>query len=168
MCFTRKHVCFNNWPYHAIDLHHGIRLIFHCDTVLFLFCFCSLFVCFVFVFCLFVCYCFCYSTKVLHVVYHMNYAHNPRVVFFVTNRFYTDPSEDRVNTLRLRQNCRHFADDIFKCTSLNGNVWNSLKHSLELVRKGRINNIPSLVHIMVYLTGHICVTRSHRVKNQPC
>ena len=28
-----------------------------------------------------------------------------------------------VNTLRPRQNGRHFADDIFKCIFLNENVW---------------------------------------------
>ena len=27
------------------------------------------------------------------------------------------------NTLRPRQNCRHFPDDIFKCIFFNENVW---------------------------------------------
>ena len=31
------------------------------------------------------------------------------------------------NTLRLRQNGCHFADDIFKCIFLNKNVWISIK-----------------------------------------
>ena len=50
-----------------------------------------------------------------------------------------------VNTLRPRQNGRHFADDIFKCILLNENVWSSIKISLKFVRKGPINNIPALV-----------------------
>ena len=48
-----------------------------------------------------------------------------------------------LNTLRPRQNDRHFADDIFKCTFLNENIWISLKISLKFVPKVRINNIPA-------------------------
>ena len=55
-----------------------------------------------------------------------------------------------INTLRLRQNRRHFADDIFKCILLNENVWIPNKISLKFVPKGRINNIPSLVQIMAW------------------
>ena len=50
-----------------------------------------------------------------------------------------------VNTLRPRQNGRHFADDIFKCIFLNENAWISLKISLKCVPKVRIHNIPALV-----------------------
>ena len=54
-----------------------------------------------------------------------------------------------INTLRPRQNERHFADDIFNCILLNENVWwNLIKISLKFVPKGPINNIPSLVQIM--------------------
>ena len=78
------------------------------------------------------------------------------------------------NTLRPRQNGRHFADDIFKCIFLNENVWMPIKISMKFVPKGPINNIPSLVQIMAWrrpgdkplsepmmvsLTTHICVTR---------
>ena len=78
-----------------------------------------------------------------------------------------------VNTLRPRQNGRHFADDIFKCFILNENVWIPIKISLKVVPKGPINNIPALVQIMAWrrpgdkpLSGpmmvrlpmHICVT----------
>ena len=78
------------------------------------------------------------------------------------------------NTLRPRQNGRHFADDVFKCIYLNENMWISLKISLKFVHKGLINNIPSLVQIMAWcrpggkplsepmmvsLLTHICVTR---------
>ena len=79
-----------------------------------------------------------------------------------------------VNTLRPRQNGRHFADHIFKCIFLNENVRIPIKISLKFVPKGPINNIPSLVQIMAWhrpgdkplsepmivtLLTHICVTR---------
>ena len=79
-----------------------------------------------------------------------------------------------INTLRPRQNGRHFADDIFKCIFLNENVWISIRISLKFVPKGLINNIPALVQIMAWrrpgdkplfepmmasLLTHICVTR---------
>ena len=84
-----------------------------------------------------------------------------------------------LNTLRPRQNGRHFADDIFKCIFLNENVWISLQISLKFVPKGPINNIPALVQIMAWrrpgdkslseprmesLLTHICVTRPQWVK----
>ena len=84
-----------------------------------------------------------------------------------------------VNTLRPRQNGRHFADDIIKCIFLNENVWISIRISLKFVHRGPINNIPSLVQIMAWrrpgdkplsepmmvnLLTHICVTRPQWVK----
>ena len=81
-----------------------------------------------------------------------------------------------LNTLRLRRNGRHFADDTFKRIFLNENVWVSIKISLKFVSKGPINNIPALVRIMAWrrsgdkplsepmmvsLPTHICVTRPH-------
>ena len=80
----------------------------------------------------------------------------------------------KVNTLRPRQNGRHFADDIFKRNFLNENIWIPIKISLKFVPKGPINNIPALVQIMAWrrsgdnplsepmminLLTHICVTR---------
>ena len=50
-----------------------------------------------------------------------------------------------INTLRPRQNGRHFPDDILKCIFLNENVLISIKISLKFVPKGQIDNIPSLV-----------------------
>ena len=50
-----------------------------------------------------------------------------------------------LNTLRPRQNGRHFADDIFKCIFLNENAIISTKISLNFVPKSPINNIPALV-----------------------
>ena len=88
--------------------------------------------------------------------------------------------EIEANTLRPRQNGRHFADDVFKCILLNGNVWIPIKISLKFVPKGPINNIPSLVLIMAWrrssdkpssepmmvrLKTHICVTRLQWVKD---
>ena len=84
-----------------------------------------------------------------------------------------------LNSLRPRQNGRHFADDIFKCIFLNENVWIPIKIALKFVPKGPINNIPALVQIMpwrrpgdktlsetmmVILLTHICVTRPQWVK----
>ena len=78
------------------------------------------------------------------------------------------------NTLRPRQNERHFADDIFKCIFVNENVWIWVKISLKSVSMGPINNIPALVQIMAWrrpgdrplsepmmvsLPTRICVTR---------
>ena len=84
------------------------------------------------------------------------------------------------NTLRPRQNGRHFADDIFKCIFLNENIWILIQISLEFVPKGPINNFPALVQIMACrqpgdnplselmmasLLTHICVTRLQWVNN---
>ena len=88
-------------------------------------------------------------------------------------------SEWVINTLRPRQNCHHFADDIFKCIFLNENVLISLKISLKFVPMVQINNIPALVLIMAWrrpgdkplsepmmvcLLTQICVTRPQWVK----
>ena len=85
-----------------------------------------------------------------------------------------------VNTLRPRQNGRHFPDDIFKCIFFNRNDWISFKTSLNFIPKGPINNISALVQKMAWrrpgdkplsepmmfgLLTHICVTRPQWVKN---
>ena len=54
------------------------------------------------------------------------------------------------NTLRPRQNGRHFADDIIKCILLNENVWILIKILLKFVPKGPINNITALAQIMAW------------------
>ena len=84
-----------------------------------------------------------------------------------------------INTVRPRQNGRHFADDTFKCIFLNENAWISLKISQKFVPKVRITNILALVQIMAWrqpgdkplsepmmvsLLMHICVTRPQWVK----
>ena len=83
-------------------------------------------------------------------------------------------NDNSFNTLRWRQNGRHFADDTFKRIFLNENVIISTEISLKFVPKGPINNIPALVQIMAWrrsgdkplsepvmvsLLTHICVTR---------
>ena len=58
---------------------------------------------------------------------------------------FIDMLNQAVNSLRPRQNGRHFADAILKCIFLNGNVWIPIESSLKFVPKGPINNIPALV-----------------------
>ena len=45
-----------------------------------------------------------------------------------------------LNTLRPRQNGRHFPDDIFKCFILSENVWISIKISLMFIPNGPIRS----------------------------
>ena len=100
--------------------------------------------------------------------------------------FYFDPTKNEliirqayINTLRPRQNGRHFADDIFKRDFLNENIWIQIKISLKFVHKGPINNIPAMVQMMAWrrpghnplsepmivnLSTHICVTRPQWVR----
>ena len=56
---------------------------------------------------------------------------------------------ESVNTLGLKQNCRHFAD-IFECVFLKENAWTSLKTSLKFVSKVLIYNILALIQIMAW------------------
>ena len=58
--------------------------------------------------------------------------------------------ENKVNTLRPRQNSCHFAADIFECIFLNENVWISFKISLKFVPMGPFNNIPALVSLPIH------------------
>ena len=85
-----------------------------------------------------------------------------------------------LNTLRPRQNGRHFADHTFKRISLNEDARISIKISLKFVPKGPINNNTAMVQIMALrrsgakplsepmmasLLTHICVTRPQWVKH---
>ena len=54
------------------------------------------------------------------------------------------------NTLRPRQNGRHFANDIFKCNFVNEKAWFSITISLKFVPQDPVNNIPTLVEIMAW------------------
>ena len=79
-----------------------------------------------------------------------------------------------LNTLRPRQDGRHFTDDIFACILFNENCCILIKFSLKYVRKVPIDNNPALIQIMAWrrsgdtllsepmmvsLLTHICVTR---------
>ena len=87
----------------------------------------------------------------------------------------------QVNTLRLRQNCRHFSDDAFKCIFLHENCRILHEISLKFVLKGPLNNITGLVQIMAWcrlgtkllsepmmvrLPTQICITRPQWVKSK--
>ena len=107
----------------------------------------------------------------------IRFSHNHLRITFLTQCMITGGScywANTVNTLRPRQNGRHFPDDIFKCIFLNENVWISIKISLKVAPKGPIEIIPALVQIMawrlpgdkslseplmVILSTHIYVTR---------
>ena len=86
---------------------------------------------------------------------------------------------ETLNTLRPRQNGRHFPDDIFNWIFVNENAWISINISLKFVPSGPINNIAALVQIMawrrpgdkplsepmlVFVPTHIWVTRPQWVK----
>ena len=94
-------------------------------------------------------------------------------VWYVHDWMYDMTEAWHVNILRPRQNGHHFADSIFKCILLNGNVWISINISQKIVSKGQINNVPTLVQIlawrrlgnkplsepmMVIFLMHICIT----------
>ena len=55
-----------------------------------------------------------------------------------------------INTLRMRQNGCHFADNVFKSIFLNENVWILIIIALKYVPEGPNNNIPALVQIMAW------------------
>ena len=95
---------------------------------------------------------------------------------------FTSENLRALNTLRPRQNGRHFPDDIFKCIFLFENIWIWIKISLKFVPKVRISNIPALLRIMAWhrigdkplselvmvnLLTHIYVTRPQWVKRPP-
>ena len=55
-----------------------------------------------------------------------------------------------INTLRQRQNGRHFADAIFRCIFVYEKFWILIKISLEFVPKGPIDNNSTLVQVMAW------------------
>ena len=70
-----------------------------------------------------------------------------------------------LNTLRPRQNGRHFPDDLYKCIFLNENVWILIRISLKFVPKGPINNNPALVQIMAWRRPGDKPLSGHRMEN---
>ena len=73
-----------------------------------------------------------------------------------------------VNTLRPRQNGRHFADDTFNRNFVNENARIWIKFSLKFVPKGPINNIPLLVQIMAWCRPSIKRLKSGVSENTLC
>ena len=112
---------------------------------------------------------------------HQRNSRNAVLFYEISTAIWVDGRCQSVNTLRPRQNGRHFAADIFKYIFLNENVWIPIKISLKFVPKGWINNIPALVPMMAWrrpgdkplsepmldsLLTHICVTRPQWVKGR--
>ena len=108
--------------------------------------------------------CFCWALGTLGLM------HSESLRFITWHQF---------NTMRPRQNARHFADDTFNRIFVKEIVRISIKFSLKFVPKGPINNITALFQIiawrrpgdkplsepvMVSLLTHICVTRPQWVK----
>ena len=73
------------------------------------------------------------------------------------------------NTLRPRQNGRHFPDNILKCILLNENVSISIMISLKFVPKDLIYTIPGdkilSKPMMISLLIHICITQPQWVNS---
>ena len=61
-----------------------------------------------------------------------------------------DFERSEFNTLRPKQNCRNFPDDIFKCIFFNENIRISIEMSLKFVPVVPINNTPALVQILAW------------------
>ena len=110
----------------------------------------------------------------IHLKYVCKCPINKTTKIYPGHRFCRQTASYNLNTLRPRQDGRHFADDTFKLIFLNENVRISIKISLKFVPKGPIKNIPALVQIMAWrrsgdkplsepmmvcLLTHICVTR---------
>ena len=74
----------------------------------------------------------------------------PLSVIFKIIEELTEDTSSVINTLRLRQNGRHFTDDIFKCIFLNENMFEFRLKFHWFVPKGSIKNIPALVQIMAW------------------
>ena len=55
-----------------------------------------------------------------------------------------------LNTLRSRQNGRHFPDDNFKCIFLDENMEIAINIALKFVPQRQINNITALVQLMAW------------------
>ena len=102
---------------------------------------------------------------------HAKYEHIGNLINLHTE---ASSSNVHVDTLRLRQNGRHFPDDTFKLIFLNENVRVSITISLKFVPKGPSNNFLALVQIMAWcrpgnkplsepmivsLLMHICISR---------
>ena len=66
----------------------------------------------------------------------------------VVRQIITSPALHWFNTLRLRQNGHHFADNTFNRIFFNENVIILIELSQKFVPNGPINNIPAMDQIM--------------------
>ena len=131
------------------------------------------------------CFIYCQSLMVAYLLWCLVAIFKISFINFIFSKFYYTKSscviqsDYCVNTLRPRQNGRHFTDDTLKRIFMNENARISINISLKFVPKGLINNIPALVQIMAWrrpcdkplsepmmfnLLTHICVTRPQWVK----
>ena len=78
--------------------------------------------------------------KTYIIAYVKTHTHKNRYIIH-----YVKPTAQLFNTLRPRQNGRHFADDIFKWIFVNENIWIPIEISLRFIPRGPINNISALV-----------------------
>ena len=92
----------------------------------------------------------------------MNLAIGNAMVVLCFVLFWWYHQADSINTLRPRQNGRHFPDNIFKCIFLNEDEWILIKISLKFVPKGQINNKRALIQIMAWCqTGDKPLSEPH-------
>ena len=75
--------------------------------------------------------------------YRLNYQTNLKLKRLVWGN-------ELVNTLRPRQQGRHFAEKKIKCFLLNENVSIPINISLTFVPNGPVDNIPALVQLMAW------------------
>ena len=71
-----------------------------------------------------------------------------------------------INTLRPRQNGRHFADDILKCVFFSTNLWILIKISVKFVPRGPIHNtVGTPYNTAPYITGSNIAGLGHGSQN---
>ena len=116
-------------------------------------------------------------------IFKCNFLNKNGILFEISLIFVLNGLKDYArafNSLRPRQNRRHFADDIFNVFWGNENVWIPIKISLKCVPKSPINNIPAMVQMMAWRrpgdkplsepmlvssATHLCVTRPQWVNS---
>ena len=80
----------------------------------------------------------------------MSLTRNPQLDLKRTGMCHCSDQMLSFNTLRPRQNGRHFADDIFTCIFMNENVCTSIEISPNFVPREPIDNKSTLVQVMAW------------------
>ena len=90
--------------------------------------------------------------KILAILLNRNVINSWPLQSIPYSLFFINCSRHFLNTVRQKQNGRHFGDDIFKCIFLAENVWISIDTciSLKFICKCQINNISALDQIMAW------------------